>query len=118
MQNFFLTAKLSQCTLLFILNSHSQQRNFLKIKGQMMQQLNNFFNYKYTIIIHSKQSNRNDVVLATKVRFNTKDKEPNNLGLSRRHIIQALEGSLQRLQTEYIDLYQVVDILTFQLDCA
>jgi aryl-alcohol dehydrogenase-like predicted oxidoreductase len=58
-------------------------------------------------MIHSKQRNRNDVVLATKVRNNTTDKEPNNLGLSRRHIIQALEGSLQRLQTEYIDLYQV-----------
>ncbi|MHA1416771.1 MAG: aldo/keto reductase [Candidatus Heimdallarchaeaceae archaeon] len=31
----------------------------------------------------------------------------NNQGLSRRHIWQAIRGSLKRLQTEWIDLYQI-----------
>jgi aryl-alcohol dehydrogenase-like predicted oxidoreductase len=49
---------------------------------------------------------RDDVVLATKVRFRVGD-GPNDAGLSRRHILKACEDSLRRLQTDYIDLYQV-----------
>ena len=47
---------------------------------------------------------RNDVVLATKVFAAMSDK-PNDRGLSARHIIQACEDSLRRLQTDWIDLY-------------
>lgn len=39
---------------------------------------------------------------------------PNGLGLSRRHIIKACEDSLARLQTDYIDLYQVALIVIFR----
>ncbi|RKP58105.1 aldo/keto reductase [Cohnella endophytica] len=49
---------------------------------------------------------RSEVVLATKVRMHTAD-HPNGAGVSRKHIMQSVEESLQRLQTDYIDLYQV-----------
>jgi len=48
---------------------------------------------------------RDQVVLATKVRGEM-GKGPNDQGLSRIHIMQAVEASLRRLQTDYIDLYQ------------
>lgn len=48
---------------------------------------------------------RDQVVLATKVRGEM-GKGPNDQGLSRGHIINAVEASLRRLQTDYIDLYQ------------
>lgn len=49
---------------------------------------------------------RQDVVLASKVsaRVGT---GPNDAGLSRIHIMDALEGSLRRLKTDHIDLYQI-----------
>lgn len=53
-----------------------------------------------------KSKNRDDIVLATKVRF-PMGEGPNDLGLSRKHIMQGVEASLRRLGTDYIDLYQV-----------
>jgi aryl-alcohol dehydrogenase-like predicted oxidoreductase len=50
--------------------------------------------------------NRHDLIIATKVRWGTRG-GPNNIGLSRKHILDAVEGSLKRLNTDYIDLYQV-----------
>jgi aryl-alcohol dehydrogenase-like predicted oxidoreductase len=47
---------------------------------------------------------RHQVVLATKVNFPLCDR-PNGLGLSRYHIMDAVNASLRRLQTDYIDLY-------------
>jgi aryl-alcohol dehydrogenase-like predicted oxidoreductase len=49
---------------------------------------------------------RSEIVLATKVRMVTAD-HPNGSGVSRKHIMQSVEESLRRLQTDYIDLYQV-----------
>lgn len=49
---------------------------------------------------------RDDVVLATKVRF-PMGGGPNDVGLSRKHVIRGCEDSLRRLGTDYIDLYQV-----------
>jgi len=49
---------------------------------------------------------RHDVVLATKVRGRM-GKGPNQVGLSRLHILEAVEASLKRLGTDYIDLYQI-----------
>jgi aryl-alcohol dehydrogenase-like predicted oxidoreductase len=48
---------------------------------------------------------RKDVVLATKC-FVGLEPGPNRSGLSRRHIIEACEASLRRLETDWIDLYQ------------
>lgn len=51
------------------------------------------------------RGNRRHVVLATKVRGRMWD-GPNGEGLSRHHILLAVEDSLRRLQTDYLDLYQ------------
>src|SRR5438874_3911 len=51
------------------------------------------------------QKRRDRFVLATKCRMRV-GKEPNDEGLSRRHILKAVEDSLRRLRTDYIDLYQ------------
>lgn len=51
------------------------------------------------------RKNRDDLVIATKVRGEMW-KGPNGEGLSRQHIMRAVEDSLRRLQIEAIDLYQ------------
>ena len=48
---------------------------------------------------------REEVVIATKV-FNPMGGGPNNRGLSRKHIMSAIDASLTRLGTDYVDLYQ------------
>lgn len=53
----------------------------------------------------SSRNNRDDVVLATKARFPLNESVNGN-GLSRRNLVAACEASLERLQTNYIDLYQ------------
>jgi aryl-alcohol dehydrogenase-like predicted oxidoreductase len=52
------------------------------------------------------KNRRSEVVLATKVRFATAN-HPNGVGVSRKHIMDCVEASLKRLDTDYIDLYQV-----------
>jgi aryl-alcohol dehydrogenase (NADP+) len=49
---------------------------------------------------------RDEIVLATKV-YNPMGSGPNQRGLSRKHILTAVEDSLRRLGTDYIDLYQI-----------
>ena len=49
---------------------------------------------------------RDDIVLATKVRF-PMGEGPNDVGLSRKHVISGCEASLRRLGTDYLDLFQV-----------
>jgi aryl-alcohol dehydrogenase (NADP+) len=49
---------------------------------------------------------RDRTVIATKV-FNPMGDDPNQRGLSRKHIVHAVEASLRRLGTDYIDLYQI-----------
>ena len=49
---------------------------------------------------------RDDVVIATKV-FNPMSDAPNDRGLSRKHIMSSIDGSLRRLKTDYVDLYQI-----------
>lgn len=55
--------------------------------------------------MHKKGIERSQVILATKVRGVMGD-GPNDQGLSRAHIMDAVENSLRRLKTDYIDLYQ------------
>ena len=49
---------------------------------------------------------RDRVVIATKV-FNAMSDDPNDKGLSRKHIHHAIDNSLRRLGTDYVDLYQI-----------
>src|SRR3954470_12254221 len=59
-----------------------------------------------TLLGKALAGHRHEVVLATKVRGRM-GKGPNEVGLSRLHIMHAVEASLKRLGTDYIDLYQV-----------
>ncbi|MEU0549100.1 aldo/keto reductase [Micromonospora sp. NPDC005979] len=58
------------------------------------------------IVGKALRGRRDDVVLATKVHF-PMGEGPNQGGNSRRWILKAVEGSLRRLGTDWIDLYQV-----------
>ena len=49
---------------------------------------------------------RDNLVIATKV-FNPMSDDPNDRGLSRKHILSAIDKSLERLGTDYVDLYQI-----------
>jgi aryl-alcohol dehydrogenase-like predicted oxidoreductase len=51
-------------------------------------------------------ASRDEVVIATKVRFEM-GPGPNDRGLSRKHIMSAIDASLKRLGTDYVDLYQI-----------
>jgi len=58
------------------------------------------------IVGEAIQDYREEIVLATKVSGQMAE-HPNGQGLSRRHILQQVEASLERLDTDYIDLYQI-----------
>ncbi|MFL7869217.1 MAG: aldo/keto reductase [Anaerolineales bacterium] len=57
-------------------------------------------------MLHEAGVKRENVVIATKVYFNLTD-EVNGGGLSRKHIMDAIDASLRRLGMEYVDLYQI-----------
>src|ERR671917_2015401 len=54
-----------------------------------------------------RNGKRAQIVLATKVHGKMADDDPNAQGNNRRHIIAQCDASLRRLQTDYIDLYQI-----------
>ncbi|MFV0287420.1 MAG: aldo/keto reductase family protein [Demequina sp.] len=49
---------------------------------------------------------RESLELFTKVYWPTGPKGANDMGLSRKHILESIDGSLRRLQTDYVDVYQ------------
>lgn len=53
-----------------------------------------------------RDKRREDLVIATKVRFGMGE-GPNDVGMSRKHILASVEASLRRLGTDYVDLYQI-----------
>jgi len=54
----------------------------------------------------NEMASRDDIILATKVH-GVMGSGPNRRGLSRKHILEACDNSLRRLQMDYIDLYQI-----------
>ncbi|GAA1620434.1 aldo/keto reductase [Kribbella sancticallisti] len=59
------------------------------------------------IVGKALQGRRDDVILATKGHFALGEEGPNRSGNSRRYLTRAVEASLDRIGTDYIDLYQV-----------
>jgi aryl-alcohol dehydrogenase-like predicted oxidoreductase len=53
-----------------------------------------------------KGQRREGLEILTKVYWPVAEKGPNDVGLSRKHIMESIDGSLKRLQTDYVDLYQ------------
>jgi aryl-alcohol dehydrogenase-like predicted oxidoreductase len=53
-----------------------------------------------------KGQRREGLEILTKVYWPVAQKGPNDCGLSRKHIFESINGSLTRLQTDYVDLYQ------------
>jgi aryl-alcohol dehydrogenase-like predicted oxidoreductase len=53
-----------------------------------------------------KGQRRASLEIFTKVFWPTGPKGPNDSGLSRKHIMESIDGSLRRLKTDYVDLYQ------------
>lgn len=60
-----------------------------------------------TIVGKALKGKRERIVLATKCHGRMADDDPNAWGNTRRHILEACEASLRRLQTDWIDLYQI-----------
>jgi len=60
-----------------------------------------------TLIGHALRERRHDVVLATKARLPMSETNVNHCGATRVNLLREVEASLRRLQTDYIDLYQI-----------
>jgi aryl-alcohol dehydrogenase-like predicted oxidoreductase len=90
--------------------SHAQLARFLDAGGTLVDTADVYSGGASEEIIGrwlaANSGARERIVLATKGRFPMGD-GPNDLGLSRRHLGLALDASLRRLQTDWIDLYQV-----------
>ena len=88
--------------------SHAILRQFLEAGGNFIDTANvyNFGSSEKMLGKFLKEDGQRDrVVLATKFTFNLDPGDPNGGGNGRKSIYQAVEASLHRLQTDYIDLY-------------
>ncbi|RYD35461.1 MAG: aldo/keto reductase [Verrucomicrobiaceae bacterium] len=56
-------------------------------------------------ILAAKKWDRESFVVSSKVFFGAEPKGPNRVGLSRKHVIEACNAALKRLQVDYLDLY-------------
>ena len=88
--------------------SHRLVDQFVAAGGNFLDTSNVYSSGKSEEIIGKwlVQHDRQDVVVATKARFRTAD-GANRVGLSRKHLLHAVQESLRRLQTDYLDLLQV-----------
>jgi aryl-alcohol dehydrogenase-like predicted oxidoreductase len=89
-------------------DSHRIMDRFVEAGGNFIDTANVYSRGKSEEVVGQwlKNQRRFDLVIATKVRFTMGD-SPNDLGLSRKHILDSVDASLRRLGTDYIDLYQV-----------
>ncbi len=56
-------------------------------------------------VIRNRKWERDTFVVSSKVFFGAERKGPNQMGLSRKHIMEACDAALKRLQVDYLDLY-------------
>ncbi|TKC06609.1 aldo/keto reductase [Pedobacter polaris] len=56
-------------------------------------------------ILKAQKWDRDTFVVSSKVFFGAQNKGPNQMGLSRKHIVEACNAALKRLQVDYLDLY-------------
>ncbi|XP_006823633.1 1-deoxyxylulose-5-phosphate synthase YajO-like [Saccoglossus kowalevskii] len=90
--------------------SHQLMDRFVEKGGNYIDTANNYQLGLSEKIVGSwlkKRQNRESLVIATKARMAMNFDDPNGIGLSRKHILWTVEESLKRLQTDYIDLYQM-----------
>jgi aryl-alcohol dehydrogenase-like predicted oxidoreductase len=93
----------------------SEEAEALRINAKALDLGINFFDtadvyargMSETILGKALKGKRHRVVIATKCHGKMHDTDPNAWGNTRRHIIEACEASLKRLQTDWIDLYQM-----------
>lgn len=88
--------------------SHAMLDRFVEVGGNFIDTANVYSTGESENVLGRwlKGKRRDDLVIATKVRF-PMGEGPNDVGLSRKHILSSVEASLKRLGTDYIDLYQV-----------
>jgi aryl-alcohol dehydrogenase-like predicted oxidoreductase len=88
--------------------SHQMLDHFVAAGGNFIDTANVYSNGASEAILGSwlKEQARDLFVIATKVRF-PMSADPNDVGLSRKHILSSVDASLRRLHTDHIDLYQV-----------
>lgn len=89
--------------------SHTLADRFVEAGGNFFDTSNIYNEGESERILGSwlkRYNNRAHLVIASKVFFPV-GKDPNDTGLSRKHILEQIDTSLQRLQTDYIDLYQM-----------
>jgi aryl-alcohol dehydrogenase-like predicted oxidoreductase len=88
--------------------AHQMADSFVEAGGNFFDSSNTYNKGQSETILGKwlkHRGSRSQLVIATKVFFPAGD-GPNDTGLSRKHIMDQIEGSLRRLQTDYVDLYQ------------
>jgi aryl-alcohol dehydrogenase-like predicted oxidoreductase len=81
---------------------------FVEAGGNFIDTANHYTNGTSEKIVGELiRERRSEMVLATKYTLNPRPKDPNGGGSHRKNLVQALDASLKRLGTEYIDLYWV-----------
>ncbi|MGV2293249.1 aldo/keto reductase [Trinickia sp. YCB016] len=60
-----------------------------------------------SVLGEALKGKRDRAIISTKATFRFDNESPNNVGSSRFHLIQAVDASLKRLQTDYIDIFQL-----------
>ena len=89
--------------------AHAMADLFVEVGGNLFDTSDTYNNGVAESMLGSwikMRKNRDSVIVATKVFFPTGD-GPNDTGASRKHIFQSINESLGRLQTDYVDLYQI-----------
>ncbi|MFZ3386249.1 MAG: aldo/keto reductase [Candidatus Hydromicrobium sp.] len=89
--------------------AHTMCDRFVEAGGNFFDTSNVYNEGKAEVILGhwlKRKGNRSQMIVATKVFFPVGN-GPNDSGLSRKHIFDQIDASLYRLQTNYVDLYQV-----------